>query len=83
MVIQLAPGGPVEQAIQQAQNFQGVGNTSHAETVGHSSEYQGARGLSDEMVEKSKHNTVLTNRHLNVSGLCSRDISLWTSASVF
>ncbi|MCK4101545.1 microcin C ABC transporter permease YejB [Acinetobacter radioresistens] len=54
IVIQLAPGGPVEQAIQQAQNFQGVGNTSHAETAGHSSEYQGARGLSDEMVEKIK-----------------------------
>lgn len=58
VVIQLAPGGPVEQAIQQAESFQGMGNApAGAEVVSASnnpSQYQGARGLSDEMVEKIK-----------------------------
>ena len=55
VVVQLAPGGPVEQAIQQAENFQGQGQQGGQEvassnrTVG---PYQGARGLSDEMVQK-------------------------------
>ncbi|WP_436872708.1 microcin C ABC transporter permease YejB [Acinetobacter haemolyticus] len=54
-VIQIAPGGPVEQAIQQAQSFQGVG-LSGGETAQQSSQtqYQGARGLSAEMVEQIK-----------------------------
>jgi len=51
IVIQIAPGGPVEQAIQQAETFQGM---SGAETAQSKSSYQGAKGLSDEMVEKIK-----------------------------
>jgi microcin C transport system permease protein len=56
VVIQIAPGGPVEQAIQRAETFQGVGAaaTGGAETVKVQSNYQGAKGLSDEMVEKIK-----------------------------
>lgn len=55
VVIQLAPGGPVEQAIQQAENFQGGGMVSSGGEVAGASQqvrYQGARGLSDEMVAK-------------------------------
>jgi microcin C transport system permease protein len=53
VVIQIAPGGPVEQAIQQAEAFSGVGQQSGAETVSQSrGPYQGAQGLSDEMVAK-------------------------------
>ncbi len=53
VVIQIAPGGPVEQAIQQAQAFQGVGIGTATETVSTSNQaYQGAKGLSDEMVAK-------------------------------
>ena len=58
VVIQLAPGGPVEQAIQQAENFQGMANApAGAEVTSASnnpSQYQGARGLSEDMVEKIK-----------------------------
>ncbi len=58
VVIQLAPGGPVEQAIQQAESFQGMGNAPAGAEVAsasnHSSQYQGARGLSEDMVEKIK-----------------------------
>lgn len=58
LVVQIAPGGPVEQAIQQAEQVQGVGQQGGAETaMTHSTtggQYQGARGLSDEMVEKIK-----------------------------
>lgn len=58
VVIQIAPGGPVEQAIQQAENFQGAGRiaggTEVASVSANASQYQGARGLSDEMVEKIK-----------------------------
>ncbi|MEJ2898070.1 microcin C ABC transporter permease YejB [Acinetobacter sp. NS-4] len=53
VVIQIAPGGPVEQAIQQAEAFQGLGATS-GETASVKGNYQGAKGLSDEMVEKIK-----------------------------
>lgn len=49
VVVQLAPGGPVEQTIQQAESFQGLHAEGGAET-----EYRGARGLSPEMVEKIK-----------------------------
>ena len=49
IIIQIAPGGPVEQAIQQMQNGQGfVKNTPLL------IQYQGAQGLSPEMVEKIK-----------------------------
>jgi len=53
VVIQIAPGGPVEQAIQQAEAFQGMGATG-GETAHSKSNYQGAKGLSEEMVEKIK-----------------------------
>jgi microcin C transport system permease protein len=53
VVIQIAPGGPVEQAIQQAETFQGLGATG-GETASAKSNYQGAKGLSEEMVEKIK-----------------------------
>lgn len=53
VVIQIAPGGPVEQAIQQAEAFQGMGTTgSETAATSNSSNYQGAKGLSDEMVAK-------------------------------
>ncbi|WP_445116201.1 microcin C ABC transporter permease YejB [Acinetobacter sp. WZC-1] len=52
VVVQVAPGGPVEQAIQQAENFQGSKDRSGAETVTPDSHYRGARGLSAEMVDK-------------------------------
>lgn len=52
VVIQLAPGGPVEQAIQQAEAFQGIETTSGGETATSSIKYQGAKGLTEEMVAK-------------------------------
>lgn len=56
VVIQLAPGGPVEQAIQQAESFQGVGAATGSGEIASASaqagKYQGARGLSEEMVAK-------------------------------
>lgn len=53
VVIQIAPGGPVEQAIQQAEAFHGMGTTGGETTsTSNSSNYQGAKGLSDEMVAK-------------------------------
>lgn len=56
VVIQLAPGGPVEQAIQQAEAFQGMGGNgvAGAETAQSTQNYQGAKGLSEDMVEKIK-----------------------------
>lgn len=58
VVIQIAPGGPVEQAIEQAEHFQGGGVAAAggevATTTKNSAQYQGARGLSEEMVEKIK-----------------------------
>ncbi|OTG78462.1 peptide ABC transporter permease [Acinetobacter sp. ANC 5054] len=53
IVIQIAPGGPVEQAIQQAEHFQGLGN-SHSEMANNTIQYQGEKGLSDEMVAQIK-----------------------------
>ncbi len=53
MVVQIAPGGPVEQAIHEAETFQGLSTTA-TETSHSSTQYQGARGLSDEMVNKIK-----------------------------
>lgn len=53
VVVQIAPGGPVEQAIQQAEAFQGMGATG-GETATTNSPYEGAKGLSQEMVEKIK-----------------------------
>ena len=56
LVVQIAPGGPVEQAIHQAENFQGINQSGGSETVNVSSDrsYQGARGLSPEMIEQIK-----------------------------
>lgn len=55
IIVQVAPGGPVEQAIQQIQNAQGLGtdgnNSAHLSDL---AQYQGARGLSPEMLEKIK-----------------------------
>ncbi len=54
-ITQIAPGGPVEQAIQQAENFQGVdGTTAGLSTSVNRQEYRGAQGLSEEMVDKIK-----------------------------
>lgn len=53
IVVQIAPGGPVEQAIQQAEAFQGIGVTG-GETASTQSHYEGAKGLSEEMVAKIK-----------------------------
>lgn len=54
IVIQIAPGGPVEQAIQQAENFQGMGVIAGGETATGKINYEGAKGLSAEMVDKIK-----------------------------
>lgn len=55
VVVQIAPGGPVEMAIEQAKQMQGLG-TNGGETAGSggTSHYQGARGLSPEMIEQIK-----------------------------
>lgn len=53
VIIQLAPGGPVEQAIYQAEQMQ-LGVKQHGETVVAQSRYQGSQGLSPEMVEQIK-----------------------------
>ena len=49
-VLQVAPGGPVEQAIQKAENFQGNITQANNLTGVHDSQYRGAQGLSDEML---------------------------------
>ncbi|EPF77161.1 microcin C ABC transporter permease YejB [Acinetobacter rudis] len=55
VVVQLAPGGPVEQAIQRAEQSFNADAYRGAEIVSsNNSQYRGARGLSDEMVEQIK-----------------------------
>ncbi len=54
LVVQIAPGGPVEQAIQQAQQITTGQQFSSTETSSTKPQYQGAQGLSDEMIEKIK-----------------------------
>ena len=55
MIVQIAPGGPVEQAIQQIQNAQGLGTgASASSSLSNLAQYQGARGLSPEMIDKIK-----------------------------
>ena len=55
IIVQIAPGGPVEQAIQQIQNAQGLGTgASTSSSLSNLAQYQGARGLSPEMVDKIK-----------------------------
>jgi microcin C transport system permease protein len=54
-IIQAAPGGPVEQAIEQAQaGVQGLGHIGTVDRASHG-QYQGARGLSPEMIAEIKH----------------------------
>lgn len=53
VVIHVAPGGPVEQAIHQAENFQAAaGQPSSLSHVSSDSQYRGAQGLSNDMIEK-------------------------------
>lgn len=54
LIVQIAPGGPVEMAIEQAQSLQGLGTSGGETGSGASSTYQGARGLSPEMIEQIK-----------------------------
>ncbi|KAA8731424.1 microcin C ABC transporter permease YejB [Acinetobacter qingfengensis] len=55
-IVQIAPGGPVEQAIYRAETMKGMGNKiSGAETMSPDANYQGARGLSPEMIDQIKH----------------------------
>lgn len=55
VIVQLAPGGPVEIAIEQARQAQGFGlNQGEAAATRSNTGYQGARGLSPEMVEQIK-----------------------------
>lgn len=54
-IIQAAPGGPVEQAIEQAQAEQrGLGHIGASAQMPLSSQYQGARGLSVDMIAEIK-----------------------------
>ena len=54
-IVQIAPGGPVEQTIQQIQNAQGLGTgASTSSSLSNLAQYQGARGLSPEMIDKIK-----------------------------
>ena len=50
-VIQIAPGGPVERAIQQAESFQRL-QAVKAGIAPESSNYQGAKGLSEDMLRQ-------------------------------
>ncbi|MEC7119382.1 MAG: microcin C ABC transporter permease YejB [Pseudomonadota bacterium] len=50
IIVQAAPGGPVEQAIHQAEQGGMVGGGDGAATSSGSQHYQGSRGLSPEMV---------------------------------
>ena len=55
IIVQIAPGGPVEQAIQQIQNAQGLGTgASASSSLSNLAQYQGTRGLSPEMIDKIK-----------------------------
>nr|WP_174506188.1 microcin C ABC transporter permease YejB [Acinetobacter sp. Marseille-Q1620] len=55
VVIQIAPGGPVEQAIQQAEDFtNNLQNVNGTVSLPADQHYQGARGLSSDIVEKIK-----------------------------
>lgn len=54
IVVQIAPGGPVEQAIQQAESIPGLKGGGETVSVATDAHYQGARGLTPEMVDKIK-----------------------------
>ena len=51
IVIQIAPGGPVEQAVHRAENFQGMAQQSTLSGIS-DSHYRGGQGLSDDMIAK-------------------------------
>lgn len=54
-ITQVAPGGPVEQAIQKVENFQGVdGALVGLSTSINNQQYRGAQGLSEDMINKIK-----------------------------
>ena len=54
-IVQIAPGGPVEQSIQRIQQMQGVGVASNAQSsLSYLSQYRGAQGLSPEMLAQIK-----------------------------
>ena len=54
-IVQIAPGGPVEQSIQRIQQMQGVGVASNAQSsLSYLSQYRGALGLSPEMLAQIK-----------------------------
>ncbi len=60
IIVQAAPGGPVEQAIHQAESGTaqggiGAGTGDGAAAASRGDRYQGSRGLSPEMVEQIKH----------------------------
>ena len=52
VVVQIAPGGPVEQAIQQIEQARGMGISGGEIASMNAVQYQGAQGLSEEMVKK-------------------------------
>ena len=52
VVVQIAPGGPVEQAIQQIEQARGMGVSGGETASMNAVQYQGAQGLSEEMVKK-------------------------------
>ncbi|RYY78737.1 MAG: microcin C ABC transporter permease YejB [Moraxellaceae bacterium] len=55
VIVQLAPGGPVEMAIEQAKQAQGLGGAQgEAGSSAQGAHYQGARGLSPEMIDQIK-----------------------------
>ena len=54
-IVQIVPGGPVEQSIQRIQQMQGVGVASNAQSsLSYLSQYRGAQGLSPEMLAQIK-----------------------------
>ena len=54
-IVQIAPGGPVEQSIQRIQQMQGVGVASNAQSsLSYLNQYRGAQGLSPEMLAQIK-----------------------------
>ena len=64
IIVQIAPGGPVEQAIQQIQNAQGLGTgASTLSSLSNLAQYQGARGLSPKMIDKIKPQIKTMSNH--------------------
>jgi microcin C transport system permease protein len=53
-IIQIAPGGPVEQAIYRAEQMQGFGQSLAGDATAPEAAYRGAQGLSPEMIAQIK-----------------------------